>query len=39
VKTSRSLPIGVHHAVRRLGIVTAAGGRREDQTIVDVAAQ
>ena len=39
MKTYRSLPIGVQHAERRLGIVTAACSRREDQTIEEIAAQ
>ncbi len=39
MKTYRSLPIGVHHAERRLGIVTAACARQDDQTIEDIAAQ
>jgi hypothetical protein len=39
VKTYRSLPVGVHHAERRLGIVTAACARQDDQTIEDIAAQ
>ena len=39
MKTYRSLPVGVHHAERRLGIVTAACARQDDQTIEDIAAQ
>jgi hypothetical protein len=39
VNRYRSLPIGVHHAERRLGIVTAACARKDDQTIEEIAAQ
>lgn len=37
MKTYRSLSVGVHHAERRLAIVTSAFGRSEDQTIADIA--
>jgi hypothetical protein len=37
VKTYRSLPVGVHHAERRLRIVTAAATRGEDETVEDIA--
>ncbi len=39
MKTYRSLPIGVHHAERRLGIVSAACARQDGQSIDEIAAQ
>lgn len=37
MKTYRSLPVGVQLAEHRLGIVTAAAARGEDETIEDIA--
>ena len=37
MKTYRSLPVGVHIAEHRLGLVTAAAARGDDQTLDDVA--